>query len=307
MSSRMAVGFTTPSSQHEDPVETIINPEFDHLVACALRNIRSNGLYYPRAVAIDPLTNNIYVAQGAVVRRSFARVSVFSESGSYLKSCTDKQMSSLCGIAIHGNNLYVTDWELHAVFKLKIEADILIVGRIGNLGSAIGQFDVPRQLSIKSNGDLYVADSNNDRIQVLNSSLHPIREVTHPSLHKPYDIKLTIEEVYVLSQIDSPCVHIFTHTGLKTRSLITRGDGMQLHSPLSFCLNTKKCLFISDAADHKIKIFSNDAVLIHTLGERGEDQIEKFLYPKGLALISNHRLVIVSDSIFYGLQIFSFL
>ena len=62
----------------------------------------------------------------------FARVSIFSETGEYLNSYTHEHMESLHGIAIHGNNLYVTDWEVHAVFHIKIEADFRLVARLGS-------------------------------------------------------------------------------------------------------------------------------------------------------------------------------
>ena len=125
------------------------------------------------------------------------RVSIFSESGEYLNSYTHEHMKALWGITIHGNNLYVTDSVVHAVFHLKIEADIYLVARLGSRGSGIGQFDVPLQLSISTNGDVYIIDSHNDRIQILDFSLNMKGEVTHLSMNRPYNIKLTTEEMYV--------------------------------------------------------------------------------------------------------------
>ena len=284
----MAVAF--PNSQ---PV--------DHLTAFAKEGKGAGNLWYPHSVAIDPATNHIYVAEGGVM---FARVSIFSESGEYLNSYTHEHMESLCGIAIHENNLYVTDWEVHAVFHLKIDADFRLVGMLGSRGSGIGQFDGPRQLSISTNGDVYIADTNNNRIQILDNSLHPIRKLRHPSMHRPCDVKLTTEEIYVLSNDDSLCVHVFNHTGHKIRSLITCGRGMQVTSSFFFCLDTKKNLFICDNWNHQIKIFSNEGSLLHTIGGRGH-HAGMFDPPEGLALISNQKIVTVSINPNYILQIFS--
>ena len=272
-------------------------------VAVAKEGQAPGELWFPRGVAIDPATNHIYVAEGSKYP-NFARVSIFSESGEFLNSYTHEHMESLCGIAIHGNNLYVTDWKVHAVFHLKIETDFRLVARLGSRGSGIGQFNEPRQLSISTNGDVYIADTNNNRIQILDSSLHPIREVTHPSMHRPCDVKLTTEEMYVLSDVDSPCVHVFTHTGHKTRSLITCGRVMQIAQSYIFCLDTKKNLIISDFYADQIRIFSNEGDLLHTIGERGH-QVGMFYCPHGLALTSNLNLVTVSWNNNYGLQIFS--
>ena len=284
----MAIAFTDPQ-----PV--------DHLTAVAKKGKAPGELWYPLGVAINPATNNIYVTEGCF---NFARVSIFSELGEYLNSYTHENMKSIWGIAIHGNNLYVTDLVVHAVFHLKIEPDFRLVATIGSTGSGLGQFDEPRQLSISTNGDVYIADTVNNRIQILDSSLHPIREVTHPSMHRPYDVKLTTEEMYVLCPDDSPCLHVFNHTELKISSIITLAYGMQVTRHLFFCLDAKKNVFISDCWNHKIKIFSDEGALHYTIGEYG-NQGGMFYCSLGLALTSNQNLVTVSENHNYGLQIFS--
>ena len=189
--------------------------------------------------------------------------------------------------------MYVTDWEAHAVFHLMIKDDYCLVDKLGSRGSGVEQFDEPRQLAISTSGDVYIADSNNDRIIILDPSLHPIRQVAHPSMHRPCDVKLKTEEIYVLSLEDSPCVHVFTDTGLKLRSLIRRDDGIPVYWPLFFCLNANKELIIGDEYTHQIKVYSNDGILLQTLGEHGH-QVGMFNYPQGLALTSNLKLVTLS-------------
>ena len=268
----------------------------DHLTAVAKNDQAPGGLWCPCCVAIDPATNHIYVTEGGY---DFARVSVFSESGDYLNSYNHELMKSLYGIAIHANYMYVTDWEVHAVFHFKIDADFRLVARLGSRGSGVRQFNAPQQLSISTNGDLYIADRDNNRIQILDSSLHPIREVTHPSMYKPCDVKLTTDEMYVLSRSIPPCVHVFNHTGHKIRSLTCEGA-----QPFFFCLDTKKNLFISDWKSQQIKIFSNEGALLHTIGKPG-NRVGKFSGIHGLALTSNLKLVTVSWNCNYRLQIFS--
>ena len=276
----------------------------DHLTAVAKIGKAPGELWNLRGVAIDPSTNHIYVAERGF---NFTRVSMFSESGEYLNRYTHEHMKSLYGIAIHENNMYVTDDVVHAVFHFKIEIDFRLVARQGSRGSGLGQFDEPHQLSISSNGSVYIADTNNNRIQILDCSLHPIREVTHPSMHNPCDVKLTTEEIYVLSQDDSPCVHVFDHTGHKIRSLITCGYGeeMQVTQPFFFCLDNEKHLIISDCGSHQVKIFSNEGSLLHTIGEHGH-QVGMFYFPQGIALNSNLNLVTTSFNSYNSLQIFSF-
>ena len=279
--------------QIEDLAETQTYFPFDHLTIGAEECQPPGEFWYPSGVAIDPATDHIYVAEGS--GEDYARLSIFSESGDYLNSYIHEDMKSLYGIAIHGKNLYVTDYVVHVVFHLKIEADFRLVAKLGSRGSGIGQFDHPYQVCISTiNGDLYIADCENNRIQILDSSLHPIREVTHPSMHEPCDVKWTLEELYVLTYIDSTCVHVFTHSGHKTHSIITCGKGMQVTRPFYFALDTKNNFIISDWGFNQIKIFSNEGNLIYTLGGYG-NQVGNFDDLRGLALTSNLSLVCVNS------------
>ena len=180
------------------------------------------------------------------------------------------------------------------------------MNRLGSRGSGVKQFNEPRQISISTNGDVCIADRKNNRIQILDSSLHRIREVTHPSMHEPFDVKLTTDEMYILSEVDSPCMHVFNHARHKIRSLITCSIGMQVARSFFFCLDSKKNLIISDFWTHQIKIFSNEGALLYTIGQPGY-KAGMLYYPQGLALTSNLKLVTVSNNDNYGLQIFSFL
>ena len=138
------------------------------------------------------------------------------------------------GIAFHRNNVYVTDIDAHGVFHFKIEADIHPVAALLGEGSTDGRFDFPRQLTVSDNGDLYIADCFNHRIQIVDESLDFKHFITHQSMRHPFSVKLTAEEVYILSSTDSPCIHIFSHAGVKLRSIITRVGRMQVRGAWFF-------------------------------------------------------------------------
>ena len=100
-------------------------------------------LWNPWGVAIDENTNMIYVAEGL----DSHRVSIFSETGAFIDTFSHEDMIVPYGIAIHRDNLYVTDIGAHAVFQFKIEADMRLVAKLGSRGSGMGQFDCPYGLS----------------------------------------------------------------------------------------------------------------------------------------------------------------
>ena len=64
--------------------------------------------------------------------------------------------------------MYLMDREAHAVFKFKIEAEIRFVVKLGNSVFGTQSFNSPRRLSVSAKGDVFIADYNNNRIQVLN-------------------------------------------------------------------------------------------------------------------------------------------
>ena len=259
-------------------------------------------LLNPYGVAIDENTNLIYVAEGLDSRR----VSIFSETGEFINTFTHQDMRKPCGIAIHRDNLYVTDDGIHAVFQFKIEVDMRLVAKLGSEGSGIGQFNDPLGLTVSTNGDVFVADWNNKRIQILDDSLHFQREITHQTMERPWDVKLTPDEVYVLCAV-SPCILVFSHAGEKIRHLITLGGagmGMQIGLAPFFCLDRNQNLLISDCLKHEVRIFSKEGTHLHTIGEQGHE-VGMLSHPRGIVLTKNLKLIIVSKNNNYGLQIFS--
>ena len=276
--------------------------EMRPIVAVGKSGQAPGELWNPYGVAIDENTNLIYIAEGLL---GSCRVSIFSETGKFINTFTHQDMRQPWGIAIHRDKLYVTDTGVYAVFQFKIEVDIRLVAKLGSQGSGIGQFNDPRGLTVSTNGDVFVADSSNNRIQILDDSLHFQREITHLTMEHPLDVKVTPDEVYVLCYV-SPCIFVFSHAGEKIRQLITRGImdmGMQIGYANFFCLDRNQNLLISDWSNGEVRIFSKDGTHLHTIGEHGYE-VGMLAFPKGIVLTENLKLIIVSDNHNYSLQIF---
>ena len=271
------------------------------IVAVGKKGRAPGELWYPQGVAIDEDTNRIYVAESCF---PLHRVSIFSETGGFIDTFALQDMISPHGIAIHQGNIYVTDVKAHVVFHLKIDENIRLVAKLGSLGSGMGQFNCPRGLSVSPNGDVFVADSNNDRILILDDSLHIQRSITHETMIRPCDVKLTPDEVYVLC-LASPRILVFSHAGEKIRSpLVIRGDGLHIELAYFFCLDRQQNLLISDCGSSRVKVFSKEGTHLHSIGQPGHE-LGMLYYPLGIVLTKNLKLIIVSENRNYGLQIFS--
>ena len=282
--------------------EALVVPRYDQMscvVAVGKQGRAPGELIYPSGVAVDENTGSIYVAEGL----GSNRVSVFSETGDFLSSFSHQDMTSW-GIALHRDNIYVTDGYSNRVFHFKMEQQIRHVATFGSVrGSSDEQLYYPLGLTVSTDGDVFVADSDNNRIKILDESLRFKRHVTHQSMEKPLDVKLTRDEMFVLC-LSSPCVLVFSHAGEMTRSLVTSGDGMQVTDAQFFCLDAEQNLLISDYRADNVKIFSKDGIFLHTVGQAGLGR-GMFYHPNGIALTKSLNLIIVSDNKNFRLQIFS--
>ena len=283
----------------EEEVPTTPNYQQMRQIVTVGKEGRTRGeLSNPRGVAIDPNSNRIFVTE-----QNPARISIFSESGAFVDSFSHEHMQRPHGIAVHRDNVYISDTGAQGVFHYKIEADMRLKESLLGEGSLPGEFYVPGQLAISEDGLVFVTDSTNHRVQVLNESLYIQRSITHDTLHYPEDVKLTNDEVYVLSSRDSPCVHVFSYAGEKIRAFITSGiQGMQVNTALFFCLDANKNVIISDCGTNDIRVFSQDGTLITTVeGFQGGTSYN----PQGIALTKDAKLVVIAPNDTFHLQIYS--
>ena len=123
------------------------------IVAVGKKGKAPGELHGPHAVAIGRNSKHIYVTEGATFG-NFGRISIFSERGEFLNSYTHEHMKRPRGIAIHTNNMYVSDVRVDAVFQFKIESDIRLVAKLGTRGTENGEFNCPSNLAVSTNGDV---------------------------------------------------------------------------------------------------------------------------------------------------------
>ena len=265
-------------------------------VIAAGKRGKAPGEFRWRAVAIHDETHQIFVANS-----SNDRVEIFSETGEFFHQLGVGQLSGPWGIAIHGDSVYVSCSD-ETVSKFSL-TELSRVRRIGGKGSDNGQFDCPCQLTTDPIGRVFIADNGNNRICIHDPDLNHLRNITHPSMSNPRDVKLSHDRLYVLCPVNNPCLLVLTLEGDKLHSLITRGEGMDVLHPWFFCFDSLNNFVLSDIDSQSIRVFSPEGNLLHTIGR--EDQQGMFSYPMGVAVTPNGRLVCVSENENYGLQIFS--
>ena len=191
-------------------------------------------------------------------------------------------------------------WGDHTVSKFSL-TEMWRVRRIGGKGSDNGQFSYPRQLTTDPIGRVFIADTGNRRICIHDPDLNHLRNITHESMSRPLDVKVSRDCLYVLCSTN-PCMLVLTLEGDKLHSLITRGRGMDVSYPFFFCLDSLNNFVISDQESHSIRVFSPEGNLLHTIGRKGH-QPGMFSRPQGVVITPNGKLICISNNINYGLRI----
>ena len=207
-------------------------------------------------VAIHEETHQIFVAN--VIND---RVEIFFETGEFFYQLDVGQLSHPYGIAIHGDSVYVSCTGDHTVSKFSL-TELCRVTRIGGKGSNNGQFDYPRQFTTDTIGRVFITDTYNNRICIHDPDLNHLRNITHKSMSRPSDVKVSRDRLYVLCPYNNPCLHVLTLEGDKLHSLITRGEGMDVFYPSFFCLDPLNNFVLSDPYSHSIRVFSPEGNLL---------------------------------------------
>ncbi len=177
------------------------------------------------AVAADA-KDNIYVAH-----RGPKPILVFDRSGRFLRSWGDEHIKTVHGLRIDfEGNIWVTDIGNHLVMKFDAGGKLLLsLGKKGQAGAGVGEFDRPTDVAVAPTGEFYVADGyGNARVL-------------------KYDR---------------------TGELLKKWGTKGKGEG-QFNLPHAICLDPKGRVLVGDRENNRIQIFDGDGKYLDQWKESG--------------------------------------
>ena len=262
------------------------------LVSVCKKGKGMEQLNFPLGVTVDNKTGNIYVAD-----HYNHCVKVFDSTGKYLSKFGDNEgEGKMCyprGVAICGDRILITQSNNYI---LNYQLNGKFISRIGRQGSGELEFNNLYSLTIdESNGDIYICDRNNNRIQILNSDFSFNSQFVKDTLKVPRDVKLSKEYIYVLDE-SNPCLHLFNYYHILQKSVISRGKGMEVSNPLFFFIDQTDNILISDINSNSIYIFNTEFQLIHKIPVSNN--------PTGVTVDKQGRVIVVSLADKDCLQIF---
>ena len=258
---------------------------------------KGNGmeqLNNPRGVTVENETGNIYIADV-----SNDSVKVFDSTAKYLFKFGDNEdegkMYRPLGIVICGDRILISQYN-HCILNYQLNGKF--ISKIGKGGNGELEYYCPYGLTIdESNGNIYVSDSNNNRIQILSQDFRFIFQFGKDILKYPRDVKLSKEYIFVLDE-SNPCLHLFNYNHILQKSVISRGKGMQvLINPYYFFIDQTDNILISDNGSNSIHIFNKKFQLIHAISVSPN--------PMGITVDKRGRVIVVCQANNNCLQIFS--
>ena len=256
---------------------------------------RGNGmeqLNNPLGVTVDNKTGNIFIAD-----QSNNCVKVFDSTGKCLFKFGDNEgEGKMCypkGVAIYGDRILITQGN-NCILNYQLNGKF--ISRIGRLGRGELEFNYPYSLTIdESNGDIYICDLNNKRIQILNKDFSFKSQFGKDTLKVPRDVKLSKEYIYVLDE-SNPCLHLFNYNHILQKSVISRGKGLEVIDPLFFFVDQTENILISDRCSNSIHIFNTEFQLFH--------KISVSSYPMGITVDDRGGVIVVCQTENNCLQIY---
>ena len=216
---------------------------------------------FPAGVTVDNKSGNIYVAD-----QSDNCVKVFDSTGKYLFKFGDNEgegkMYYPIGVAICGDRILITQ-DNSCILNYQLNGKF--ISRIGREGRGELEFNILYSLTIdESNGDIYICDSSNNRIQILNNDLSFKSQFGKDILKYPLDVKLSKEYIYILDT-SNPCLHLYNYYHILQKSVISRGNGLEVIFPYFFFVDQTDNILISDYISNSIHIFNTEFRLIHNI------------------------------------------
>ena len=246
----------------------------------------------PCGVTADPSTDNIYVAD-----YSNNSVKVFDSNAMYLFKFGDEKgegkMSNSWGLHICCNKVLVTQWN-HCIQVYQLDGKF--VSRIGSYGNGQLQFNIPLGLSTDEyNGDIYICDSGNHRIQIISENFQYKSEFGKDILRYPCDVKLYKDNLFVLDQ-SNPCLHIFNKDLVLQKSVVTKGEREQVIYPFYFFIDKFGSILFSDHYSNSILILNSKFEFIQ--------KISVSKHPMGITMDKEDKVIVVCQTDNNCLQIF---
>lgn len=218
-------------------------------------NADKDNLASPIGIAVEK--NGIIYVSDSVLRR----VLVFSSNGKYLRDIGSHNVFMRpAGIAADNDRIYVVDTHAHKVFVFRKDDGKLLFD-IGRHGTEKGNFHYPTNIFIAKDGLLYITDSLNFRIQILDRDgnfLSTFGKLGNASgnLSKPKGIAVDSDGHIYVADAHFDNIQIFDAKGTLLLSFGKTGSRKgDMILPAGIYIDEKDKIYVADSYNRRIQVF----------------------------------------------------
>ena len=211
----------------------------------------------PIDVAIDDRRGRIYVSDSAK-----NVVKVFTKKGGYLEEIKSGSMGRPTGIAVNKitDELLVVDTINSGILRFALK-DHRLKGVIGMEGEETGRFHSPAHISVSQDGNIFVTDSLNFRVQVLTPEGGFIKSFGSAGggpgyFSRPKGVAVDSDgNIYVVDALFDN-VQIFNEAGHLLMSFGGPGHKYgEFWLPSGIFIDSKDMIYISDTFNKRVQVF----------------------------------------------------
>ena len=261
----------------------------------------------PHGMALDA-DDNLYV-----VDTGNWRISVFDKNGTFLRKWGTKGsgpgqfQGDMRGIAINKTAgwVYVVDGEGNKVSKFDLFGTF--INKWGGAGHGDGEFaDGGREATVDNDGNLWVADMPNYRVQkfgpsgaFLSSYPNPPQPPPTGGFNAPRGVAVNpVDGAIAVSDTYNWRIQTFTNAGAFVKTWGERGRGdyefnyarLLKYSPLN------QDIVIVDSDNGRVKAYTKDGVFKWSTGVGGKGGLGQFRNPQDLAIAADGTIFVVDSN-----------
>ena len=229
------------------------------------------GVKRPEGIAVNQ--------RGEVVVASWDGhcVTVFSPSGERLRSFGTQgsgwgQFKRPSGVAVDGKGcILVADCDNNRIQKFTAEGKFLTAEGSGHL-----QFSRPQGIAYNASNDkVYVVDSRNGRIQILNSDLSYVgffgkKGSDKGQFHTPGHLACDSTGNVYVADLGNHRIQVFTAEGRFLRMFGGYGEGRgQLNHSNGVAVDSSGRVYVSEWKNHRVSVFTSEGQFVMSFGSKG--------------------------------------
>lgn len=222
---------------------------------------RNGRLVYP--VSISFSDNNIFVADVGT-----RKIHVFNMDGSFSGYFAEGLVKEPCSVAYKDNKIFVVDKDQMKVVIL--DQGGKKIKTFGGKGMAPGSFYYPYSVYVSEENEIYVADSNNNRIQVFNINGVPLKILAGQDIMEegkysvPRGTALDDAGNLYTAEGLANCISVTNREGQVT-SRFRNAEPVKAGSGVIDTLNLPTSVFIDDRQRLYVTEFGKSRVLVYEL------------------------------------------